>query len=111
MNKVKPISPKEIIERKQDSIPDEIFQAVNEMITKNWNGHSSTFRQSDLVDHYFSIVGGGELNSDREKIYENHWLDFEDIYRKAGWSVEYDRPGYNESYPATFTFKKKNSKV
>lgn len=106
-NKVKPTTPSEVLQSKQESIPDEVFQAVNEMITKKWDGYSATFRQEDLMAHYFSIVGGGELDSDRQKVYDNHWFDFEEIYRKAGWSVEYDRPGYNESYPATFTFKKK----
>ncbi len=37
---------------------------------------------------------------------DNHWLDVEDVYREAGWVVEYDKPGYCESYEATFTFKK-----
>ena len=35
------------------------------------------------------------------------WLDVEGIYRKAGWDVEYDSPGYCEDYPATFKFRKK----
>lgn len=33
-----------------------------------------------------------------------HWLNFEGAYRRAGWKVEFDKPGYNESYPATFKF-------
>lgn len=43
----------------------------------------------------------------REQIYENRWLDIEDSYRAVGWHVEYDKPGYCESYEATFTFKRR----
>lgn len=32
-------------------------------------------------------------------------LDVEDVYRAAGWEVTYDKPGYNETYDATFTFR------
>lgn len=30
---------------------------------------------------------------------------FEDIYRKEGWHVSYDKPVYDENYPSTFEFK------
>ena len=108
--KVKPLSPDEVLEKKQESIPDEMLEAVNEMIVKKWNGHEATFRQEDLVALYLSKVGENDIQKSRDKIYENHWMDFEDVYRSNGWSVEYDKPAYNESYPATFKFKKKGSK-
>lgn len=28
-------------------------------------------------------------------------------YEQVGWSVTVDRPGYNETYPTTFYFKRK----
>jgi hypothetical protein len=40
-------------------------------------------------------------------MFNKHWFDIEDIYRKAGWAVEFDKPGYNESYESFFVFKKK----
>jgi hypothetical protein len=108
--KVKPISPDEVLDAKKTSIPDEMFEAVNEMIVKKWNGSEATFRQEDLMSLYLQKVGENDIQKSRDKVYENHWMDFEDIYRKNGWSVSYDKPAYNESYPATFTFKKKGSK-
>ena len=108
--KVKPLSPDEVLEKKQESIPDEMLEAINEMIVKKWNGSEATFRQEDLVALYLSKVGENDIQKSRDKIFENHWMDFEDVYRKNGWSVEYDKPAYNESYPATFTFKKKKNK-
>ena len=105
--KVKPLSPDEVLGKKQVSIPDEMLEAVNELIVKKWHGNEATFRQDDLVALYLAKIGENDIQKSRDKLYENHWLDFEDIYRKAGWSVDYDKPAYNESYPATFTFKKK----
>ncbi len=45
------------------------------------------------------------------EIYERHLLDVEPSYRAEGWEVEYDKPGYNETYEATFTFRKKYMKT
>lgn len=46
-----------------------------------------------------------ELGLSRQEIFDNRLLDVEDVFRSQGWKVEYDKPGYNESYPATFTFR------
>ena len=42
-----------------------------------------------------------------EKVFKNKWLDVEEVYRKAGWKVEYDKPGYCEDYEAYFVFEKR----
>jgi hypothetical protein len=42
------------------------------------------------------------------KIFDKHWLDVEDIYRRVGWKVRFDQPGYNEDYKAYFVFTVKN---
>ena len=34
-------------------------------------------------------------------------MDFEDLYRKSGWSVSYDKPAYNENYDAFLIFNKR----
>jgi len=109
-NNVKPISPSEVLEKKRDSMPEEMLEAVNELIVKKWNGREATFKQDDVLDLYFAKKGENNISMNRTKVFDNHWMDFEDIYRKEGWSVEYDKPAYNESYDATFTFKKKGSK-
>jgi hypothetical protein len=41
----------------------------------------------------------------RNDFFDKHWLDFESIFRKAGWKVKYTKPGYNESFPAYWTFE------
>lgn len=46
-----------------------------------------------------------EMRGDRE--FQWSWLDFEDDYRADGWIVTYNRPGYDDDFPATFTFSVK----
>jgi hypothetical protein len=58
-------------------------------------------RQKDVVG---ALVKKGFKSAD---IYDNHWLDVEEIFEKNGWSVSYDKPGYCESYDASFEFTAK----
>lgn len=95
---MKPIKPSEVIDKKQELIPDEVIEAFNEMIAANWNGTSSTVSQTEVYALIKKKLG---------KDFPMNYLDVEDIYRKAGWKVNYDKPGYNESYGATFEFSKK----
>lgn len=96
----KPIAPDEVAGAKKVIIPKKVFEAFNTLIVRNFAGNNAVVVQDDVVD---LLVKGGLNRSD---IFNNHWLDVEDAYRSAGWIVEYDKPGYNESYPATFAFKK-----
>lgn len=68
-------------------------------------GSSATILQEDVV------AGILKNNPDsRDRILDEGWLDFEDAYRKLGWSVKYDKPGYCESYSAFWVFKPKKKK-
>jgi len=51
--------------------------------------------------------GGQHRGLTRQGMYDKGWMDVEDAYRKAGWDVDFDKPGYNETYEANFTFSKK----
>ncbi len=99
---VKPLTPSEVVTLKKALIPDEAIESFNELIAENFLGGYSQFSQKKVVAR---MVKKGLSEKD---IYANGWLDVEDIYRKAGWKVEYDKPGYNESYEATFSFSKKS---
>lgn len=98
----KPITPGEVVSLKTDSIPGAIFEAFNAMIAKHWDGHAASFEQRAVVAEILQRFGG----TTSEDIFANKWLDVEESYRAAGWRVEYDRPGYNETYEARFTFTK-----
>ncbi len=103
-NNAHPIKPSEVVAKKEKSFPDAVFEAFNELITKKWDGSSATVRQDEVVD--LMVKKGLE----REEIFDNGWLNVEDIYRSAGWVVRYDKPGYDEDYSAYFTFESKEKR-
>lgn len=110
---VEPIKPEEINEAKAKTIPSEVIESFNHMIAKNWNGSQSRFKQDDVVENIVSRMNKNNVLSQHEidvlkiSLFSNHNLDVEDLYRAQGWKVEYDKPAYCETYPATFTFSKK----
>lgn len=111
--KVLPIKPSEINKLKIETIPDEMIKAVNSLILKKWNGTSAIIKQDDIVNEYLDNLKISEhpdeidIRLERGKVFEYNWLDFEDIYRNAGWRVKFDKPGYNETYEPFFVFSKK----
>lgn len=99
-NKIKPISPEELPKQKRLQIPDIILDVVNKLIVKNWNASSR-----EAIVYQKEILNEIGERLDHDKIFDNHWLDIEDIYREQGWIVVYDAPAYCESYDEYFKFK------
>lgn len=81
-------------------IPEAVFESFNELLSKKGSNYI-TIKQNDVVN---LMVAKG---LDKNEIFEKNYLDIEDYYRAMGWKVEYDRPGYNETYEAYFTFTAK----
>lgn len=100
---MKPITPCEAAKRKKANIPEVVIEVINEFIAKKYSRGYVAIEQGAIVK---ALVEKG-LN--RSEIFEKGWLDIKDIYGEAGWKVEYDKPGYNESYEATFKFTPKNN--
>lgn len=101
MIKDRPIKPEEVRARRIDFIPSIIFETINTMICEKFDGKSATLKQEDILNRVCNESSG----LTRREIFDKHYLDIEPFYQEQGWKVEYDKPGYNESYPATFTFK------
>ena len=102
---MKPITPSEVAKARQATLPDFVIRAFNECIVAGWeaNAGASVFNQDDVV-RLIIQYGGERVPHGRQQIFNERWLDVEDVYRQRGWDVKYDKPGYNEDYPATFTF-------
>ena len=99
------ITPSEAISHKESIIPEEVFDAFNEMIVEKIDGNgSATVMQDDVVERIVS-----KLACNRQEIFDKHWLDVEKIYRDAGWNVKFDKPAYCETYQAYFKFSRKQS--
>lgn len=95
--KGRPIKPNEIIANR--NIPCKVFDVFNELIAKNYDHGQATVFQEDVVR-----LIKFKLKCTSKEIFDNGWLNIEDFYAKAGWTVIYDKPGYNEDYKANFVF-------
>jgi len=99
---VQPISPKEALALHQNSIPDEMISAVNQLlIERTTKSFKIILKQQEIWDRFVKITQGRYSRSEAD---DKKWFDFESCYEAAGWIVVYDAPAYNESYPPTFTF-------
>ena len=104
-----PIKPDEVVKKKTTQIPEYVFEVANEIIAEKWTGTSARFTLDELVTRVVDRAVTGETTKValRAELFEKHAFDIEESYRAAGWKVDFDKPGYNESYAATFTFSKR----
>lgn len=98
MDTGKALNPDEMRDYKVELIPPVVFEVFNKLIAENLSNKTSIVSQSDVE---VALEGRGLY---REDIFSKGWLDVEHYYEKQGWKVRYDRPGYNESYKASWTF-------
>jgi len=99
---VKPITPQKAAKNKKSAVPDEVIKIFNYLITKNLSNGISVVSQEEVVTLIASNLG-----ITKQRVYDRHLLDVEEVFEDAGWEVVYDKPGYNESYQPTFTFTEK----
>ena len=95
---VRPITPKEA--SAGGNIPDVVLETVNDYLKARGSMDRIVLTQNELL----TLLEGKGVN--RREAFEKGWLNFEEVYRAAGWDVEYDKPGYNESSSAFFTFSR-----
>jgi len=102
---MKPILPEEVQAKfNEKQIDPAMIDCANELLVKNWDGQAATINQKELVALYMKRVD--RRYKSRQKLYDNNGVDIEDSFRRSGWSVEYDKPAYCETYDAYFTFRK-----
>lgn len=92
-------SPNDAIARHGETIPEEILGIVNDFLVARVHRKSFIISQQEIVDK-LSLTSITEAEA-----LDKGWFDFEDAYRRRGWRVTYDRPGFNESYGAFWRFQ------
>lgn len=99
-----PITPEEAINDRINHIHPDIINVTNELIAAKISSINSSVRilQKEIIEGF--MIKNPDF--ERKKLTEDHHLDIEGIYRKYGWKVVYDKPAYNETYEASFTFTK-----
>jgi hypothetical protein len=98
----KPITPEQVQIQKGSSIPDAVYEVVNQLLIKKFSAGRATLMQDDIVEGIVARMGVS-----RASIFDNGWLDIESAYESVGWHVTYDKPAYNETYKASFCFTRK----
>ncbi len=100
----KPLSPDEIGIFAAQAFPEYVFTAVNKLLARATNGK---IYQKNVIEAILEEASAAGVILSRSDIFAKGYLDFEEAYRAVGWKVTYDKPAYNESYDANFTFKRK----
>lgn len=102
---VKPFTPADVVENKKHCIPDEVIEAVNELLTEKYvnDSRTITIKQKEIVERVLEKMP----HLDRDELFSKHYMDFEPVFRENGWDVYYDSPAYCESYDAYFKFTAK----
>lgn len=102
---IKPIKPEDVQGEQNKLIPEEVIEVFNQLIIKNWEEDSAIIKQEDIIN----ILA--KKGYDKGKIFDNNYLDIEDIYRESGWKVEYRKPMFHarENFETYFKFSKKGT--
>jgi hypothetical protein len=98
-----PITPAQARELHGASIPDAVIKAVNELLVARF-GVSLSALVLDLGDVVTAAIAI-DPSLTAEALYKNHWLDIEPTFRRAGWKVRFEKPGFNESGSQCFIFE------
>jgi hypothetical protein len=104
-----PIKPEDVQDKRNESIPEPVFEAFNELIVREWALGSANFTLTEVANLAIEKLRKTDesfKDLTRQQMYDKGWMDVEPAYRKAGWKVEFDKPGWEQSYDANFTFSK-----
>lgn len=101
-----PIKPKEAKTRRIQQVPNAVIEAFNHTITENLRNGYASFLEKDVIPEILKRINQPLCAVYTvDDVYKNGWLtDISAVFRKAGWKVFRDRPGYNESYETRWEF-------
>lgn len=83
----RPIKPSEVADKKAKILPPEVFEAFNELITRDFDDNVATVSQSEVTELICSKL---PTSVTPDHIHKHGWLNIEGPYRKEGWIVKYD---------------------
>jgi hypothetical protein len=109
MKPTKPLTIQEVRKKskalKQIEIPDFIIDSVNELLVENYKYKEEDgcihITQEDLVDR----IKSKKSQLTETSILHKNYLNFENIFEKAGWEITY--VNYHAYVPTYFEFKLK----
>ena len=107
-NKVKPISFQEVYEKTRTFIPDEIIEAVNELIVENYDceDESATIDMPEIVERV-NEKKSVPYSYRKEHFDEENWFCFGYLYEENGWDVQVIQPDMGEYFEPYFYFTRR----
>lgn len=106
---MKPITPSKAKKDAKSNIPDFVIEGVNNAIKLFYCKDGFTILQKDIMIEVCKLKPDDITT---EIIFKNNWLDFEDIFREAGWYITFHKPAYNDLlFEPNFKFKEKENTV
>lgn len=110
---VKPLTPAEVRQRSQNAIPPAVIEAVNELIVADGHSSAPIVKREPLIalilKKHWPDAPEDTLPTFRREILDRGWLDFEPLFEKQGWNVQYNAPdrGDSNNYDPYFRFTPK----
>jgi hypothetical protein len=94
-------SPQDVADTRVATFPDAVLEVINGLLVKHYRGVGAeiTFNLEEAKNAL--------LEKFPESSPATHgWLDFEAVYRAAGWKVTFDSPSIGDNYKAYYSFRK-----
>lgn len=98
---VQPITPEEAGTGRH--IPEVVIAAFNELIQETFDGHTAYMTQEAALRRICIL----DPNLARVDICKKGYLNIASRFEAAGWTVVYDKPGFNERGDAVFCFTRR----
>jgi hypothetical protein len=98
----KPLSPIEVFETVNASIPDCVIEAVNDLLTKHYQKGYASISQAEIIAKIKKL----NPHITNEELFNNGWINFEPLFENVGWKIIYDSPGIEETYDVFYKFSK-----
>lgn len=111
---IRAFTPDEVLSAKAERIPPFVIEAVNELLVTRFLDRRCVLTQNEIIERAKEIGearGTFPPDATESTFYDQHWLDFEPIFRQAGWSVEYDSPAWDDNYEARFVFSRRKTSL
>jgi hypothetical protein len=102
---MKPLSPIEIFNNKEQYVHQDIIDIVNQLLGERYSKNNGvTIKQKEIVEKFIER----NPNITEKFMLENGYLDFENAYENEGWVVEYNKIKCSGGYIPYYEFFSKD---
>lgn len=99
---MQPITKQDVENKLSERVfPAFVIQAFNECICESKMEGSNEVKQDRVIEKILELAPEG---TQRNQVFNEHWLDVEKTFEKVGWTVRYIKPAYYEDWKAYFIF-------